>query len=422
GLLAAAFLLAAALDALWARRRLGTLGVEAPGVVRLSAARPRGLYLRLHSTAGRSRRVRCLPDLPPAVGSPSAPLDAHLPPETGVSRLDVPCAPSRRGHYALERCHVEESSPLGFWEARRTYPLCAEVRVYPDLSRERRQLAALFLRRGGLGVHAQRQVGQGREFEKLREYVPGDATQDLHWKATARRGHPITKVFQVERTQEVYVILDAGRLSTRAAAGGASGEEPEGAGGRPKATLLDRYVAAALVLGLAAERQGDRFGVAVFSDRVLRFLGARAGKAHYGACRDALFAVEPEDAAPDFGEVFAALDGRLRRRALLVFLTSLDDPAVAESFVRAVERVARRHLVLVAGLRPPGVAPLFSEPEAADPGDLYRHLAGHLRWADLAGVRLTLRARGVGFALLEDEHLAGALVTQYLAVKQRQLL
>ena len=70
------------------------------------------------------------------------------------------------------------------------------------------------MNRGAFGVHAQRQVGQGREFEKLREYAPGDSYIDIHWKATAKRGRPVTKLYQVERTQEVYVIIDASRLAT----------------------------------------------------------------------------------------------------------------------------------------------------------------------------------------------------------------
>ena len=94
-------------------------------------------------------------------------------------------------------------------------PAQSEIRVYPNLFTERRNLAALFLHRGAFGLHAQRQVGKGREFEKLREYMPGDSFDEIHWKATAKRGRPITKVFQIERTQEVYVVIDASRLSAR---------------------------------------------------------------------------------------------------------------------------------------------------------------------------------------------------------------
>src|SRR5207249_6090507 len=85
----------------------------------------------------------------------------------------------------------------------------------PNLFSERKQLVALFLNRGTFGLHAQRQIGKGRDFEKLREYIPGDSFDEIHWKASAKRGRPVTKVFQIERTQEVYVIIDASRLSAR---------------------------------------------------------------------------------------------------------------------------------------------------------------------------------------------------------------
>jgi hypothetical protein len=95
---------------------------------------------------------------------------------------------------------------------------------------------------------------------------------------------------------------------------------------------------------------------------------------------------------------------------------------VAEGFLRGIAGLSRRHLVLVNSLRPPEARPLFSDPAVASTDDLYRHLAGHLRWADLEGVRRTLQARGVAFSLLEDERLAADLVGQYVAVKQRQRL
>src|SRR5213075_2821695 len=150
-------------------------------------------------------------------------------------------------------------------------------------------LAALFLNRGLFGFHAQRQVGKGREFEKLREYVPGDGYDEIHWKATARRGHPITKVFQIERTQEVYIVVDASRLSGRPALSAGRDAEPSDPLEPRGATILDRFLASALILGQAAEHQGDLFGVVAFADQVQTFLRARNGREHYSACREALF-------------------------------------------------------------------------------------------------------------------------------------
>ena len=106
----------------------------------------------------------------------------------------------------LNSAFVECASPLGLWASRKQVPVQSEIRVYPNLLSERKNLAALFLNRGTFGIHAQRQVGKGRDFEKLREYVPGDGYDEIHWKATARHGKPITKVFQIEKTQEIMSL------------------------------------------------------------------------------------------------------------------------------------------------------------------------------------------------------------------------
>src|SRR5262249_48823294 len=145
-------------------------------------------------------------------------------------------------------------------------------------------------------------------------------------------------------------------------------------------TVLERFVTASLVLGLAAEQQGDLFGLVTFSDKVEKFVRAKNGQAHYNACRDALYTLQPKTVTPDFDELCTFIRLRLRRRALLVFLTALDDPAIAESFVRNIELIRRQHLVLVNVVRPPGVNPVFSSPDVADVDDLYRHLGGHLQW------------------------------------------
>ena len=415
GILVAALTLAAVADACRAGGALAGVAVTAPLVVRLTVDRAGAVPLTLANETGRSRQLRVALALPAGIDALRPVLHVELPEDGSRTSLEFPCRPWRRGAYPVEQCCLEGASPLGLWATRITVPLTTELRVYPNLAAERKSLAALFLHRGGFGVHTQRQVGSGREFEKLREYVPGDSYEDIHWKATARRGRPITKVNQIERTQEVYVVVDASRLSTRTPG---NSTQPAKCGG----TVLDRFVNAALVLGLAAERQGDLFGVVAFTDRVVRMVRAKGGKIHYGSCRDALYTLQPRDVTPDYDELFATLGLRLRRRSLLVFLGSLDDPALAVNFARNVKTLSRRHVVLVIMLRPEGTGPLFSDAGVASVNDLYERLAGHLQWSDLQALRKTLGARGVGFSMLDDTRLCGDVVSQYLAVKRRQLL
>ncbi len=407
-------------DAAGALGRGAELRAEFPPVTRLAKDRAGEVaFVLVNGRSGNpARRLRLALPLPAEFDAADE-LPATVPAAEERSAFVWAVTARRRGRFPLERLFWEEASPLGLWARRGSFPVTGEVRVYPDLLRERRQAAAVFLKRGGIGGHAQRQVGRGREFEKLRDYVPGDAVEDISWKATARRRRLVSKVFRVERTQEVYVILDHSRLSARPAP---RPDDPPGAA----VSSLERCVTAALLLMLAAERQGDLFGLVTFSDRVGSFLRAGSGPAHFDRCREAVHALEPALVSPDFEDLCAFLRARLRRRALLVFLTALDDPLLGDLFTRHIEILSRQHLVLVNTLRPPGVSPLFEErddaPAVASTADVYARLAGHLQWQKLRERENVLRQRGVRFALVDRERLTAQLIGQYVNVKQRQIL
>jgi uncharacterized protein (DUF58 family) len=268
-------------------------------------------------------------------------------------------------------------------------------------------------------------LGKGREFEKLREYTAGDSFEDIHWKATARRGSPISKVYQVERTQDVYVLVDASRMSGRDAA--IVGEKPEGDRRAPAAkreTVFERYVSSALLLALAAEKQGDRFGVGVFADSMMGFVKARNGKSHFNACRDLVYTLSHRRVSPDYAEFFTFTGTRIRKRSLLFIMTSLEDPVIAESFVKHVHVLSRKHLVVVVMMKPASAHGLFNR-KAPDPetvSGIHRHLAGHSLWAGLKELERSLFRMGVGFVLADNPALCQAMVNRYLDIKQRQAL
>lgn len=398
-------------DAILSFGQLGGIRVQLPEVVRWQKDRPGVLEVRIHNDSLTGRLLRIGFAFPREIVSEADDRTVMLPANAGTSRFDWAATPNRRGQYFLEHAYLEAVSPFGFWAVRANQPVKAELRVYPNLFDERKNVAALFLRRGQLGAHAQRAAGQGRDFEKLREYVPGDSYDEIHWKASAKRGHPVTKVFQVERTQEVYVIVDSSRLTAR---------EIDINGTRT--TALERFVTAALILGLAAEQQGDQFGLLTFSDRVLSFVRAKSGQAHYDACRDRLYTLQPQSVTPDFEELCSFIRLRLRKRALLIFLTALDDPMLAESFARATELISRQHLILVDMLQPVGANPLFSDENVSNIDDLYRRLGGHLQWSKLRELENVLRRRGVRLSLLDPSRLAAELIAQHADVKRRQLL
>jgi uncharacterized protein (DUF58 family) len=402
---------AVVVDAFLSFGQLTGVHVQLPEVVRWQKDRPGILEVRIHNESLTSRLLRIGFAFPREIVPETDDRTVTLPANAALSRLDWAATPNRRGQYFLDHVYLEGVSPLGFWAIRSSQPAKVELRVYPNLFDERKNVAALFLRRGQLGMHAQRVAGQGRDFEKLREYVPGDSSDEIHWKASAKRGHPVTKVFQIERTQEVYVIVDASRLTAR---------EIDLSGSRT--TALERFVTAALILGLAAEQQGDQFGLITFSDRVLSFVRAKSGQAHYDACRDRLYTLHPQSVTPDFEELCSFIRLRLRKRALLIFLTALDDPMLAENFAKASDLISRQHLILVDMLKPVGANPLFSDENVTKVDDLYRRLGGHLQWNQLRELENILRRRGVRLSLLDPAQLAAQLIAQHADVKRRQLI
>jgi uncharacterized protein (DUF58 family) len=407
GLVLLAFVAVAIFDAVGSKQPLRALRVSLPEVVRLTKDRPGAIELRFENAALRPVRLRVGLPLPREIDSSQADVFVTLPAETLNSRVTLDCIAHQRGRFLIDRCFVEVPSALRLWGRRAVFAVRSELRVYPDLSAERRKVAALFLHQGGFGVHRFRQVGKGRDFEKLREYIAGDSAEDIHWKATAKRGRPVTKVFQIERTQEVYVVVDASRLSARLSGG---------------TVLLERYVNSALVICLAAAQQSDLFGLLAFSDRVQRFVRAKNGKSHYDLCRDALYTLQPATVSPDFEDLFTFVRTRLRRRALLIFLTSLDDPVLSESFVENVNLLSRQHLVLVNMMQPAPARALFTGAAPTSVDEVYGRLSGHLLWHDLNELGKKLQRQGVRFSLLQEESMAATLVSQYLRIKQRQLL
>ena len=421
--LAVAVLVVALMDAFRSKGQLQGIRVELPEVVRISKGRESNFNLQIENEKLKLRRIRLGLAFPEEIYSPAVELSIQLPEDNPVSSIVWLIKGLEQGRYPVDRCYLETASLWGFWSVRTALQVSMEIRVYPNLFEEHKNLSALFLNRG-LGVHAQRQIGKGRDFEQLREYFPGDSFEDIHWKSTAKRGLPITKVYQIERTQEIYVIIDASRLSARSSEDNSTSNygEKDQRDADEFTTVLERFITAALIMALASERQGDLFGLLTFDDKIRAFLKAKMGKAHFDVCRDTLYTLQPQSVSPDFAELFTFIGTKIRRRALLVFLTHLDDPVLADSFTRHIDLISRNHVVMVNMIKPMVVKPLFASESVSSVNDIYRDLGGHMVWRQIRETQKVLQRRGVGFSMLDNATLCSELVSQYLTLKRRQVL
>ncbi|MCP4350197.1 MAG: DUF58 domain-containing protein [Desulfobacterales bacterium] len=412
-------------DALAGSGRGRDISVSLPEIIRLSKGRDATIDIAIRNINIPVRKMRIGLALPSEIYSPAREMITRL--EAGVPDSIVcwPCKGTKHGFFTINKCYLEIDSPLGLWASRRTFETNAEIRIYPNLISDRNKLSAFVMNRKS-GVHSQRQIGKGRDFERLREYVPSDNYEDIYWKATAKHRFPVSKIYQIERSQDIYIIIDFSRLSARIAENSKVYSSEKKAEQKhedsAEESILDRYIAAALITGISAEKHGDLFGIITFANKVQGIVKAKNGKAHYNSCRDMLYTLQPENVTPDFSELFTFIGTRLRKRALLIFLTNLDDPVLAGEFIRNVNIISRRHLVIVSMMKPKGANPLFSSHDVDSVDDIYKNFGGHFLWKSLNETEKLLKQYRIGFSLLDNENMFTQLISQYLNIKQRQIL
>jgi uncharacterized protein (DUF58 family) len=277
-----------------------------------------------------------------------------------VRTFDYRVRPPRRGDALFGSVYVRAVGPLGLIRrAVRLADSAQPVRVYPNLRELRRY--DLMVRRGletqavGRPVRA---PGASTEFERLRDYVPDDDFRRINWKATARRGQPIVNQFEAERSQNLVILLDAGR-SMAALAEPEVDDTLDGGDARDDVdaglTRLDYALNAALLLSYVASVRGDRVALLAYADDVRAFVPPQRGRRALLATVQTLYNLRAEPVEPDHGRAFDFLSKRNLRRSLVVLFTDLADRESSTSLASHVLRAARHHLVVCVTLGDPNV-------------------------------------------------------------------
>jgi len=302
---------------------------------------------------------------------------------------------------------LDSIGPLGLGRHRVRVRLPWDVVVYPPLVSVRlRASVAEALRRRDAGIKPIRRLGEGRLFESLREWVPGDDLRHIDWKATARRAKVITRQYEAERRQQVLLVLDTGRLMTAEVAGVAR---------------LDFAVQAALELAYAAAQHDDNVGIMTFADGVQHFVAPERGRGGVRRVLDVLAEVQPKLVEPDYPGAFRYLAARNRKRALTVLFTDVIDRFASDALVANVATLRPRHLPLAVTLRNPELdAAAAVRPTTSR--DAFRKAAAeellHARDEALGH----MRRAGVIVIDVTPERAAQAVVTKYLDLKRRGTL
>ena len=314
--------------------------------------------------------------------------------------------PRRRGEPRVIAFHMRWTGPLGLVERRKIETLNRRVPVVPNVGAVR----AVALRMIGskeflAGLKVERYIGDGTEFESLREYQPGLDHRAIDWKSSARHRKLLTQEFRAERNHQVVIAIDGGQLMS------------EPLGGIPR---LDHAINAGLLLGWFCLRTGDRVGWASFDERIRSWIEPLSGATAFPRLQRMSSEVAYRSVETNFTLTVAELSTRLRRRSLIVLFTEFLDTVTAELMIENIRRLARRHLVMFVSLRDPMV-----ETRALVPPGTFAALHEAVVAQDFARERnLVLeRLRHAGCHCIDTtpERFSMAIINRYLDVKRREL-
>ena len=320
-------------------------------------------------------------------------------------RLDI--RPHRRGTGLGGRIAVRALGPLGLMWRHGALNRPWTAVVFPALSGIRqRGLPAQASRRREAGLRSIRRPGEGRLFESLKEWVPGDDSRTIDWKATARRRKLMVRRYEDERRQQVLLVIDAGRLLTA---------EVDGV---PR---LEYAIRAALQLAHAAVEHDDNVGLMVFAQNVESYLAPARGRRALRGILNALAGVEGRLVESDYPAAFRYLATRNRKRAMPVVFTDVIDRYASEALVTHVGSLRPRHLPLAVTLRDPALEGVASRRPADTREGFQRAAAEELLMAREVALA-AMRARGVLVLDVPPARASEGVIEQYGELKRRGLL
>ena len=362
--------------------------------------------LELRNQSGVPVICRVIDDAPRSLIAEPPQLEIKAPAnDSGFASYTV--HPLERGDVTLGLVYLRYRSGSQFAERWARAELKQTVRVFPDLEDAKRHNIYLSrARQIELERRLIRQRGVGREFESLREYQPGDEFRNICWTATARRGKHVTKLFQVERSQAVWIVMDAGRL-LRARVG--------------ELSKLDLSVNAALSLAQIALYSGDRTGMIVYGRNIQQRVGLGRGLNHMRAIIESLASVREEVAEADHLRAASVLLQLQKQRALIIWITDLADTSMTPEVIESASRILSKHLLLFTVIAQSDLNELASRtPESAE--EMYEVAAAQEMVHRRESLIGKVRNKGALALEIAPSRLTTELVNQYLEVKERNLI
>ena len=327
---------------------------------------------------------------------------SHISSFTSQFSFKTSLRPTRRGIYSFGQVMVFASTRLGLVERRYRCAAPCDVSVYPSYQKlHQYELMAISRNLQEPGIKRIRRIGHNTEFEHIRDYLKGDDYRTVNWRATARLSRPMVNVYQDERSQQVFSIVDKGRVMQQAFEG---------------MTLLDYAINASLALSYVAMRKEDRAGLITFADSVGTFVAADRRSGHINKLMETLYAEQTDFGETDFSALSVAVGRHINKHSLLILYTNFMGLVSLQRQLPFLQQIARRHRLLVVFFEDVELLQFMATP-AATKEEVCQHEVAEKFAAEKQLISATLRQYGILSLLTTPQDLSVGVINRYLAIR-----
>ena len=314
--------------------------------------------------------------------------------------------PVQRGPYHFGDIILFLQSQLGLVKRRQNIPAAETVKVYPSFTHLGRYALMAKANMAEQGSRRMRKIGQSMEFEQIKDYVTGDDIRSINWKATARKGGLMVNNYTDERSQQVYCIIDKGRLMKMPFYG---------------LSLLDYAVNATLALTNICLQKQDKIGLISFSDKPGSIVAADRKPIQRENIMQVLYREATGFMESDYEMLYMQVRNKIKQRSLLILFTNFESLNGLKRQVNYLRSIAKHHLLLVVFFENTELTKL-SVAKAHNTEDVYvKTIADKFAYEKRMVVK-ELQQYGILSVLSSPEQLTVNAINKYLELKAKQAI
>lgn len=328
--------------------------------------------------------------------------------ESGKNKtVEYVVLPVKRGEYSFGALNIFVRSPIGFIQKRYRFSQDMMVPVYPSFLQMRKyELLAISNNLTNSGIKKIRKIGSNAEFDQIKEYVYGDDYRTINWKATARKNKLMINQFQDEKSQQVYSVIDMGRVMKMPFEG---------------LSLLDYAINSSLVISNIAMLKQDKAGIITFSHKVQSVLLAERRSAQLQKILELLYNQKTGYLESDFEKLYINVKTKINQRSLLLLYTNFESLSGLQRQLKYLRRLAKDHLLVVIFFENTELQAFIDKP-AVTTEEVYNKTIAEKFIYEKKRIVKELEKYGIHCILTDPKKLSVNTINKYLELKARGLI